>query len=97
MISFEQFSALYLLILVPLLGIFLLWRGIVRASVIQQMGDKELIQTLTARISPFRRQLKALLWLASLTMLILALEHKSISVQICPLRLLGDDVGDRAC
>lgn len=70
---FEQTFFLYFLILIPLfIGLFV-WRGFVRLSVLRRIGDKELIDALTARISPFRRQLKSILWLIAFGSLILAL------------------------
>lgn len=78
---FEQAIFLYLLILIPIFIVFFIWRGMVRASILGRMGDKELIQELTAQISPFRRQVKALLWLITLSMLILALARPAWGVE----------------
>lgn len=78
---FEQFSFLYLLILIPLFVIFFIWRGIVRASIMNRIGDKELIKALSSQVSPFRRQLKALLWLFALTMLIIALARPTWGIE----------------
>ena len=78
---FEQAIFLYLLILIPVFIVFFVWRGMVRASILRRMGDTELIHSLTAQISPFRRQLKALFWLMSLSMLILALARPTWGVE----------------
>ena len=78
---FEQGIFLYLLIIIPVFLVFFMWRGMVRASILRRMGDKELIQQLTAQISPFRRRLKALFWLIALAMLILALARPAWGVE----------------
>lgn len=78
---FEQVIFLYLLILIPVFTIFYIWRGMVRASILRRMGDKELIQSLTAQISPFRRQVKIILWLISFAMLIFALARPAWGVE----------------
>lgn len=70
---FEQAIFLYFLILVPVFVVLFIWRGIARANILQSIGDKELIASLSAQISPFRRQLKSVLWLIALGTLILAL------------------------
>lgn len=78
---FEQLIFLYLLILIPLFVIFFIWRGIARASIMNRIGDKELIAALSSQVSPLRRQLKAILWLFTLAMLILALARPTWGVE----------------
>ena len=78
---FEQVNYLILLILIPLFIIFFIWRGIARASIMNRIGDKELIQALSAQVSPFRRQFKAILWLFALAMLILALASPTWGIE----------------
>lgn len=71
--AFEHAFFLYALILVPLfIGLFI-WRHFVRLGILRQMGDKELIEVLSARISPFRRQVKSVLWLVALAALVIAI------------------------
>ena len=70
---FEQSLALYLLILIPTFLVFFIWRAIVRSSALRRIGDAELVQTLLAQVSPFRRWLKSILWLAAVTALILSI------------------------
>lgn len=70
---FEETYLLGLLVLVPLFALFFLWRGWRRAAILRKVGDTDLVAQLSAQISPFRRQLKHLLWLVGLAMLVLAL------------------------
>jgi len=78
---FEQAIFLILLILIPLFAVFFVWRGIARASVMRRIGDKELIAALSSQISPFRRQLKSILWLITLATLILAMARPTWGVE----------------
>jgi len=64
---------LFLLVLIPLMLIIMVWRASVRAAALRRVGDAELVQRLLARLSPFRRRVRLLLWLLALTSLILAL------------------------
>ncbi|MEO1165567.1 MAG: VWA domain-containing protein, partial [Chloroflexota bacterium] len=70
---FEQESVLILLVIVPLFALFFVWRGWKRAAILRKIGDTDLVASLTAQISPFRRQLKHLLWLVGAGSLVLAL------------------------
>lgn len=70
---FEQSLLLFLLILIPIFLFFFIWRGMVRSAALRRIGDSELVQTLLAQVSPFRRWIKSFLWLMTLTALILAL------------------------
>lgn len=64
---------LFLLILVPLMALFMLWRARTRLPLIRRIGDEELIRYLSSQVSPARRFFKAVLWLAALAALIAAL------------------------
>lgn len=66
---------LFLLALIPLMVIIMVWRASVRAAALRRVGDAELVQRLLSRISPFRRRIRAALWLVALTSLILALSR----------------------
>lgn len=70
---FEQSLLLFLLILIPIFFGFFIWRGMVRSAALRRIGDAELVQSLLAQVSPFRRRLKSFLWILALTALILAL------------------------
>ncbi|MEO1286703.1 MAG: VWA domain-containing protein [Chloroflexota bacterium] len=71
---FEQIYFVYsIAIIIPLMGFFLIWRGWVRQSVMRKIGDQELVQSLVAQVSPFRRRVKALFWLATIALILLAL------------------------
>jgi Ca-activated chloride channel homolog len=73
---------LLLLVLIPLMGIIMLWRASVRAAALRRVGDAELVQRLLSRISPFRRRIRALLWLVALASLILALARPTWSSEL---------------
>ena len=73
---------LILLVLIPLMVIIMIWRASVRAAALRRVGDAELVQRLLARLSPFRRRLRAMLWLVALTSLILALARPTWSSEL---------------
>ncbi|MGB7340482.1 MAG: VWA domain-containing protein [Phototrophicaceae bacterium] len=77
----EQIYLLILIILLPSLIIFLIWRGLARAAIMRRIGDQELVQTLTAHVSPLRRQIKAVLWLGAISTLLLALARPTWGVE----------------
>jgi Ca-activated chloride channel family protein len=70
---FEQSLFLFLLILIPISLFFFIGRSMVRTAALRRIGDPELVQTLLAQVSPFRRWFKSILWLITLATLILAL------------------------
>lgn len=70
---FEQVSTLSLLLLMPLLLGFFLWRSRVRTHEFQRLGDPELMKRLAADVDESRRRWKSGLWLLSVGALILAL------------------------
>ncbi len=66
-------TALLLLVLLPIMAAFMMWRERARTRMLRQLGDAELIRQLVARLSPGRRRLKRMLWLVALAALIIAL------------------------
>lgn len=71
---FERLIFVYsIAIIIPVLSLFLIWRGWVRFAVMKRIGDQELVQSLVMQVSPFRRRMKAIFWLTTLTVILLAL------------------------
>lgn len=79
--TFENPLALWLLLLLPILWLFFLWRSAVRAAALRKIGETELVQALLSQISPMRRRLKAFFWLLALAMLILALARPTLGTE----------------
>lgn len=79
--NFQNPIALWLLVLIPLFLAFFVWRSIVRAAALRRLGDTELVQALLSQISPFRRRMKALLWILALVALILAIAQPTLGTE----------------
>ncbi len=71
--NFAQPKYLYLLALVPAVGLFLLWAARQRHAALAQLGDIALIKQLSANVSRRKRRWKATLRLIALTALVFAL------------------------
>jgi Ca-activated chloride channel homolog len=85
-------QALTLLIIIPILVLFLLWRGFVRANAIRKIGDENLVARLTAQISPARRRLKSLLWLLTLILLIVTAARPVWGTELQVIQPLGAEI-----
>lgn len=70
---FDEPQYLWLLILIPLFVGLFVWRGRHRANLLRQLGDSTLVQRWLIGATVTRPRLKAGLWLACITMLIIAL------------------------
>lgn len=70
---FENSTFLLLLVLLPVMGGFFVWRTRVRENALLRVGEAASIRALTGRISESRRRWKSGLWLATLAALIFAL------------------------
>jgi Ca-activated chloride channel family protein len=79
--NFQNPVALWLLLLIPLFLAFFIWRSIVRSAALRRLGDTELVQALLSQISPFRRRMKALLWMLALAALIFALAQPTLGTE----------------
>jgi Ca-activated chloride channel family protein len=79
--SFENIAILWLLLLLPAFLIFFVLRSMARAAAVRRIGDTELVQKLLSQISPFRRRMKAFLWLLALAALILALARPTLGTE----------------
>jgi Ca-activated chloride channel homolog len=70
---FEYPVVLLLLILLPAMGGFFVWRTRIRQAALQHIGEPELVRRLVEGVSETQRRWKSGLWLAALTALIFAL------------------------
>lgn len=70
---FAHAPVLALLLLVPFMIVFFIWRWRVRLSKLSRIGDLLLLAEMAATVSQRRRQWKAGLWTAALVALIIAL------------------------
>jgi Ca-activated chloride channel homolog len=71
--SFVNPSLLVFLIIVPVVVLFLVWRGRARLAALRRIGDAELTRVLAPQVSRSRRFWKAAFWIGSLGALIFAL------------------------
>lgn len=71
--TFGQPAALALMLLLPVLAIFLIWRESRRRTALHKLGDPQLVMLLMAQVSPVRRIWRAALWLATVASVIFAL------------------------
>jgi Ca-activated chloride channel family protein len=85
-------QTLILLIIVPILALFLLWRGFVRTNTLRKIGDENLVARLTAQISPARRRLKSLLWLITVGLLVMAWARPVWGTELQVIQPLGAEI-----
>lgn len=71
--SFGEPIFLGALVLVPVMALFLLWSSRRRRAALRRLGDKRLVQRLSASANAPARRLRYLLWLLALVFVILAL------------------------
>jgi len=71
--TFGQPLVFALLLLLPALAVFLLWREARRRTALRKLGDPQLVDLLMAQVSPARRFWRALLWLVTVAFVIVAL------------------------
>jgi Ca-activated chloride channel family protein len=71
--TFAHPQVLTLLLLVPLAGLFLAWAGRRRQTLLARLGDRALVQRLSANVNGRGRRWRAALWLAALACLIVAI------------------------
>lgn len=77
-----------LFIIVPVMMAFLVYRGRVRRRMIERIGDAQLVALLLSQVRPWRRRLKATLWIATLTLTLTALARPSWG--LVPERIIQD-------
>jgi Ca-activated chloride channel family protein len=80
--NFIHTPFLLLLIVVPILALFLILRGRARARGLSRIGDTELVNALLSQVSFARRRWKALLWLVTLTLLIVAVARPAWGIEL---------------
>lgn len=79
--TFLHESRLLLLLLIPLMLAFLVWRGMMRRAALERIGDPALIKMLVQQISYERRRWKAALWLLALAALIIAIAQPTWGIE----------------
>jgi Ca-activated chloride channel family protein len=90
--TFIEPSQLSLLLFIPLLLAFLLWRSVARAQAVRRLGDAKLIAQLTAQVSYVKRRWKLVLWLMCLTLLAIAIARPSVGYERETVVTLGEEV-----
>jgi Ca-activated chloride channel homolog len=79
---FETPIVLVLLLLLPVMGCFFMWRSRVRQAALARVGDSALVRMLAVRVSESRRRWKSGLWLVTLAALIVALARPVWGVDV---------------
>jgi len=80
--SFAQPHLLWLLLLLPLAGLFWLWAGNRRREMLARLGDPALIERLSASVNRNGRRWQQRLWFLALAFLILALARPQWGSQV---------------
>lgn len=75
---FGQSVFLYLLILIPFVGVFHLLVGRSRQKAIERLGNPELIAALSGRVSQSKRRWKAVLMLLTITLVVITLARPQL-------------------
>jgi len=83
---------LFLLLFIPLMILFFIWREHARSETVKRIGNPELIQMLMDRVSPRRRLWKKALWLLALATLVIAIARPVWGVEIEPIEVEGVQV-----
>jgi len=89
---FAFIEILFALLLIPVLGAFFLATRSARRRSLALFGDLELVQKLSATLSPRARMAKGLLTIASVALLVLALARPQFGTRVETVRSEGYDV-----
>ena len=92
MFRFALIEILFALLLIPVLGAFFLATRSARQRSLALFGDLELVQKLSATLSPRARMAKDLLTIASVALLVLALARPQFGTRVETVRSEGYDV-----
>jgi Ca-activated chloride channel family protein len=92
MLRFAQPAALGLLLLLPVLVVFFVWRWRLQKARIQRLGEADLIAGLMPNLSSQRQVWKAGLWLIALFFLIIALARPVWGVELNVIEAQGVSV-----
>lgn len=90
--TFLEPTQLSLLLLIPPLLVFVVWRSIARAQAVRRLGDSKLIAQLMAQVSYAKRRWKLILWLSCLTLLAIAIARPSIGYEREAITISGEEV-----
>jgi Ca-activated chloride channel homolog len=92
MFRFAELPALFALVLVPGIGV-LYWLAFrARARALEQFGESPLVQTLSASVNRRGRVWKAVLVLASITMMVFALARPQFGTRLETVKTQGRDI-----
>lgn len=89
---FSNAFNLFLLLFIPLMVLFFIWREHIRSETVKRIGNPELIQMLLDRVSPRRRLWKKVLWLFALGALAIAIARPVWGIEIEPIEIEGVQV-----
>ncbi len=92
MFRFANTELLYLLVLVPLLGIFFIYAARQRRRALNRFGSKELVEKLSSSVSRSRRAWKEFLLLITLTLLIITLARPQLGTRLLNVKREGQDI-----
>lgn len=85
-LTFIEPNALLGLIIVPIMGVFLLWRELVRQQKLRELGDDFLIRQLILQVNFSKRLFKVAMWFLALISLILALARPTWGTENQPIQ-----------
>jgi Ca-activated chloride channel family protein len=91
-LEFVHPSVLFLLLLVPAAGVFLLWRERSRRARLNRIGDAALVELLSRRVSYTRRLMKSIFWVLAFTALIVAVARPAWGVRVDRIETQGVSV-----
>ncbi len=83
---------LYLLLAIPVIIGFLIWRARVRARDLERFGNPALISALSGSVSPGRRRLKACLWILGASLAVIALAQPQWGAKPTRIERKGVDI-----
>ena len=92
MFRFGDANALYGLLLIPLLGVFLWFADNARRRALERFGDSELVRRLTETVSQRARILKPLLLVTGVAFLVASLARPQFGTRVETVRREGKDV-----
>lgn len=90
--DFLQPEYIILLLLIPAAGLFFIWRNLARSAAIRRIGDSDLVAILMAQVSPARRRIKQLLFLLTLTALVIALARPAQGIEVISIPTQGNAI-----
>ncbi len=90
--TFAEPKFLYSLILVPLMGLFVLWASRRKAAALAQLGDPSLLAQLSAHVNRRGRRWRTALWFIALTAIIIALARPQWGTEVQTVEQQGIEI-----